>query len=95
MEKMTKLYDKILEKGFTYHESKEELPRGKSGRKRHRRGHNLLMRLRKNKNSILRFMYEEKVPFSNNQAEFDDKKKKKTIFLTKILKSLFSSYNHI
>ncbi len=37
MEKMTKLYDKILEKGFTYHESKEELPRGKSGKKRHRR----------------------------------------------------------
>ena len=71
IEKMQKLYDKILEKGFTYHESKEELPRGKSGRKRHRRGHNLLRRLRKNKNSILRFIYEEKVPFSNNQAERD------------------------
>jgi len=69
--KMTKLYDKILTKGFTYHESKKELPRGKSRRKRHRRGHNLLRRLSKNKNSILRFIYEEKVPFSNNQAERD------------------------
>ena len=71
IERMKKFYDKILEKGFTYHESKEELPRGKSGRKWRRRGHNLLRRLRKNKSSILRFISEEKVPFSNNQGERD------------------------
>ncbi len=71
IKRVKKFYDKILEKGFTYHESKEELPRGKSGRKRRRRGHNLLRRLRKNKSSILRFISEEKVPFSNNQAERD------------------------
>ncbi len=71
IERVENLYDKILEKGFRYHESKEELPKGTSGRKRRRRGHNLLRRLRKNKISILRFMQEEKVPFSNNQAERD------------------------
>ncbi len=69
--KLAKLYDKILQRGFLYHESKEELPRGKKGRKRRRRGHNLLIRLDKNKESILRFMYKENVPFSNNQAERD------------------------
>ena len=31
----------------------------------------MLRRLRKNKSSILRFISEEKVPFSNNQAERD------------------------
>ena len=71
IKRMKKYYDKILEKGLVYHESKEELPRGKSGKKRRRRGHNLLRRLRKNKSSILRFISEEKVPFSNNQAERD------------------------
>ena len=70
-ERMERYYDKIIEKGIIYHESKKELPRGKSGKKRRRRGHNLLRRLKKNKSIILRFINEEKVPFSNNQAERD------------------------
>jgi len=65
------LYEKILKKGFEYHESKPELPRGSTNRKRHRKGHNLLKRLRKNKEATLRFLYDEKAPFSNNQAERD------------------------
>ena len=69
--KVETLYEKLLKLGFSYHESKEELSRGPSGRKRHRKGHNLLRRLRKNKRKVLRFMYEEEVPFSNNQAERD------------------------
>lgn len=59
-------YDSIVHKGLAYHESLEPL----DGRKK-RTGHNLLVRLQNYKTEILRFLYDAKVPFSNNQAEQD------------------------
>ena len=65
------LYDHYVTEGFNYHESLKPLEHGIMGRKKRRPGHNLLMRLRKYKDGILRYLYEEDVPFTNNQAEQD------------------------
>lgn len=66
-----KWYNKLIEEGLCYHESLVELPRGKKNRKKRRKGHNLVIRLKKNKKEVLRFLREQEVPFSNNQAERD------------------------
>lgn len=59
-------YDQIIKDGLAYHESLLPL----SGRKR-RDGHNLAIRLHKFKDETLRFLTNENVPFTNNQAEQD------------------------
>ena len=66
------LYDRYIAQGFQYHESMPLLPR-KTGTRRIKRrpGHNLLLRLQKEKEGTLRFFHEEFVPFTNNQAEQD------------------------
>ena len=70
---LEKMYDRILDEGFAYH---KRLPayrerREKQGRTANRTGYNLLLRLDKYKEDVLRFLKEEKVPFTNNQAERD------------------------
>ncbi len=62
--------DRLLQEGPQYH---RELPklRGWPGRKRRRPGHNLVRRLRKRKESVLRFVHDLQVPFTNNQADRD------------------------
>jgi len=68
VERLSKLYDNILARGFKFHESQPPL----DGRKNKRRvGHNLLRRLRKFKPAVLRFLTDSTIPFSNNQAEQD------------------------
>jgi len=74
IEFLQRVYDKIIQRGFDYHESlppplsSKKSPRG---RKKRRPGHNLLYRLRNHKNDVLRFLSDQRVPFTNNQAERD------------------------
>jgi transposase len=69
-------YDVILAEGFAFHDAQPTLVRaagkGKGrGRKPRRVGHNLLMRLSTRKYDVLRFLADQRVPFTNNLAERD------------------------
>lgn len=63
-------YDLIVEEGFRYHESLQPLPsNGRRGRKRQRKGYNLLLRLRDHRDAVLLFTRNPLVPATNNMAE--------------------------
>jgi len=68
-------YDRIVAQGLVYHQSLTPLDdpnhKRRRGRKRHRIGENLLLRLRDYKADILRCLHNHAVPFTNNQAEQD------------------------
>jgi transposase len=64
-------YDKIVEEGFKYHEERSPLPQKKRGKMKRRKGHNFLIRLRDYKSSVLKFLKEPDIPFTNNLAEQD------------------------
>ncbi len=65
---VSRLYDRIVQKGLEFHESQPLL----SSRKNKRRvGHNLVLRLRNFKEEVLRFITNPSVAFTNNQAEQD------------------------
>jgi transposase len=68
-------YDRIVTQGFAHHQSLSPLDdpnqKRRRGRKRHRIGENLLIRLRDYKTDILRCLRDPAVPFTNNQAEQD------------------------
>jgi transposase len=66
--KIKKRYDEIVNEGIKFHEA--QAPLGKRKNKR-RKGHNLLLRFRKCKDAVLRFLTTPFVPFTNNQAEQD------------------------
>ena len=64
-----------LKKAIAYHESLDPLvsptDKKKRGRKKRRIGHNLAIRLLKFDESVLLFLHDLNVPFSNNEAERD------------------------
>ena len=64
-------YWKILREGLAFHRSLPRLPRHSSnrGRTKRRPGHNLLIRLHRFKDDVLRFLFDFSVPFTNNLAE--------------------------
>ena len=64
-------YWELLKLGFSYHRKRPRLPRRASnkGRDKRRPEHNLLMRLHKFKDDVLRFLADFDVPFTNNLAE--------------------------
>ena len=63
-------HDRIVEEGFRYHESLPPLPsNGTRGRKRQRKGYNLLLRLRDHRGAVLLFTRNPLVPATNNMAE--------------------------
>lgn len=65
-------YFKIVTQGLQYHESLPPLIQKKDyGRPKRRVGHNLVLRLEHYSKETLRFLYNSKVPFTNNQAEQD------------------------
>ena len=66
-----KSYTQIITEGLEYHSRLTPLPKGKRGRQKQRDGKNLLDRLKEKRDSVLRFMYDFSVPFTNNQGEQD------------------------
>lgn len=72
LERLTTLYEKIVNEGVLYH---ERLPvyakKSKRGRTAKRTGHNLALRLKHYRVDVLRFLTNPLVPFTNNQAERD------------------------
>lgn len=72
IKKLERIYNEIIKLGLAFHENLTPIPK-KAGSKRtkRRRGHNLLIRLKNNKEKILLFLKKKKVSFSNNQAERD------------------------
>ena len=62
-------YTRIITEGITYHAQLPPLPKGRRGKQKQRDGKNLLDRLVKKRDCILRFMYNFSVPFTNNLGE--------------------------
>ncbi len=62
--------DSIVAGGLAWHESRPPPPtKGRRGRRKRRRGHNLVRRLRDNREGVLRFTRDPTVPATNNEAE--------------------------
>jgi transposase len=71
-ERIRRVYDGIVAEGLAFHEALAPLDtKARRGRKKHRIGHNLVIRLRDYKDDALRFLSDPNVPFTNNQAEQD------------------------
>jgi len=69
---LRRLYDRIAAKGLALHESLPAFAKpGKRGKPKRRPGHNLVLRLIKHKEDVLRFLSNTFVPFTNNRAEQD------------------------
>ena len=65
-------YDRIVGEGLRHHESLKPLSSpGSRGRKKRRKGHNLLLRLRDHGDAVLLFTRNPLVPATNNIAELD------------------------
>ncbi len=64
-------YQSIVASGKEYHATLPPLPRGKRGRQKQRPGKNLLDRLEKKEDNVLRFLHDPGIPFTNNEAERD------------------------
>ena len=62
-------YWEAVRAGLAFHRSLPRLERRARGRTKRRPGHNLLERLKRYKNDVLRFLYDFTVPFTNNLAE--------------------------
>lgn len=62
-------YQQLLEAGLEANPSPERT--GKRGRPKQSKGKNLVERLDKYQEAVLRFMHDFRVPFDNNQAERD------------------------
>lgn len=72
IERLEKIYDRIIAEGLQYHEIKRQhLKRAWVYTKKRYPGHNLLLRLQKFREDVLRFLHDSAVPFTNNQAERD------------------------
>ena len=66
------MYHQIIIAGKKLHGHRGELEQmGTRGRKRQRKGKNLLDRLDQNRDQVLGFMYDFSIPFTNNLAEQD------------------------
>lgn len=71
LEDIEQQYCKILKEGLDYHSGLPDLPKGKRGARKQRPGKNLLDRLQKKQDCVLRFIYDFSVPFTNNLGEQD------------------------
>ena len=68
----TRKYQALLREGFAENPLPEPPPGPKPrGRPKHTKAQNLLLRLRQHESSVLAFLHDPRVPFSNNQAEQD------------------------
>lgn len=64
-------YRAILREGFAEDPLPEPHGPRPRGRPKHTKAQNLLLRLQQHESSVLAFLYDHQVPFSNNQAEQD------------------------
>ena len=62
-------YWEAVRAGLAFHRCLPSLEKRATGRTKRRPGHNLLERLKKYKDDVLRFLYDFTVPFTNNLAE--------------------------
>ena len=62
-------YWEAVRAGLAFHRSLPSLEKRARGRTKRRPGHNLLERLKRYKDDVLRFLYDFAVPFTNNLAE--------------------------
>jgi transposase len=62
-------YWEAVRAGLAFHRSLPSLEKRARGRTKRRPGHNLLERLKRYKDDVLRFLYDFTVPFTNNLAE--------------------------
>jgi transposase len=69
VEKFERRYQRLLEAGLAANPPSERT--GKRGRPKQSKGKNLVDRLDKHREAVLRFMHDFRVPFDNNQAERD------------------------
>ena len=68
----TKKYQSVLREGFAENPESPVPPGPRPrGRPKHTKAQNLLLRLRLHERSVLAFLHDFRVPFSNNQAEQD------------------------
>jgi transposase len=72
IQRIERLYDAIVQRGESeWHQGKVRPKTGTRGRKCKSKAANLGERFQMHKESILRFLYDARVPFDNNQAERD------------------------
>ena len=71
LERIERRDDQWVREARAQHQALPALPTGRRGRKKRRPGHTLALRLRDRRESVLRFLRDERVPFTNNQAEQD------------------------
>ena len=68
----TRKYQAVLREGFAENPEPRPPPGPRSrGRPKHTKAQNLLLRLRQHESSVLAFLYDSRVPFTNNLAEQD------------------------
>ena len=68
----TRKYQALLRQGFTENPQPHPPPGSRRrGRPKHTKAQNLLLRLQAHERSVLAFLHDFRVPFSNNQAEQD------------------------
>jgi len=68
------IYRKTVDSAVEEYERMPELfpkSKGKRGKKKRRKGHNLALRLKNRADDVLRFLFDSTAPFTNNQAERD------------------------
>ena len=71
IKKFEKQYDELIDFGLLSNPDTQVKEKGKRGKKAKSKGRNLVERLRDYKREVLGFMYDFKMPFSNNQGERD------------------------
>ena len=71
IEYILKQYNKIIFHGFLYHEKLSPMLQKKYGKQKQRLGKNLLNRLANYQKSVLAFIFDFTLPFTNNQGERD------------------------
>lgn len=71
LERIERRYDQLVREALAHHQALPALASGRRGRKKRRPGHNLALRLSERREAVLRFLRDDRVPFTNNQAERD------------------------
>ncbi|MXY70528.1 MAG: transposase [Acidobacteriia bacterium] len=69
LERLERRFDQLVREAQTRYQALTALPSGRRGRKMRRPSHNLALRLRERRESVLRIPWDNRVHFTNDQAE--------------------------